>query len=128
MDFMNTLLQWLQLGTDHKYLALAIAMIGWMVSLTSDWSKFPITVPGRYQPLIAVGLGVVYKILLDHQNGTPWWRAIGEGVMIGLVTAGLYDAIIKAIFDGKIPTWMRWLSMGKRKPEQEPPPPVDPGP
>ncbi len=117
---LDTLLQLAKLFTDHKYIPIAIVLIGWLTSLTSDWSKFPITIPGRYQPLVAAGLGIVYGMLEKIDSGTVWWKAILGGLLVGLATGGLYDVVINAIFAGKVPSWLAWLSFAKLAP----PPPM----
>lgn len=118
---LDTILKILQLGTDHKYLALAIVVIGWLTSLTSDWSKFPITIPGRYQPLIAAVLGISYGVLTKIDSGTVWYKAVFMGLIVGLATGGLYDVVINAIFGGNIPSWLAWLSFAKKSPPAAPP-------
>lgn len=110
----ETILQWLQLGTEHKYLLLAVAVIGWLTSLTSDWSKFPVTVPARWQPLVAALLGVAYGVLNSIQGGVAPWRAVVGGLVVGLATAGLYDAVVKSVFGGVVPGWLAWLSLGRK--------------
>lgn len=117
----DTILKIMQLGTDHKYIPIAIIVIGWLVALTSDWSRFPINVPGRFQPLVAAMLGIAYGALHQIDGGMVWWKAIGGGLVVGLTTGGLYDVVINAVFDGNVPSWLAWLAFAKKSPPAMPP-------
>ncbi len=117
-----TILQWLQLVQDHKWnylgLVIAVTLIGWLTSMTSDWSKFPLTIPGRWQPAVAGFLGLLYAPLVAGaaamKAGTPigaaMLGAIESGVFMAALTAFLYDLVIRGVLNGTVPSWLAWLS------------------
>lgn len=111
----DTALEWVKLGTEHKWLALAVVVIGWLTSLTSDWSKFPITVPGRWQPAVAAGLGLVYGVLQKVDDGMPLQKALIGGLLVALATGGLFDLVVNGALDGRVPPWLGWLSFAKKE-------------
>lgn len=130
----GTILSWITLANDHKYkllaLCIAVPLIGWMTALTSDWSRFPVNVPARWQPAIAAGLGLVYApsiaMLAAAKAGHPVLPAllgsIEGGVFAAAMSAFLYDLVIKGICNGKVPSWLAFLALA-RKPGVNPPDP-----
>lgn len=96
----------------HKWLPLAVVVIGWLSSLTSDWSRFPVNIPDRWRPVVVIVLGQVYAGLSAVAGGTPWRQALLDGFIVSFTTMGLYDLVVKAAFGDKIPRWLSWLSFG----------------
>lgn len=121
MDF-ETIQKVLSLGTEHKYLALAVFVVSWMTAMTSDWSKCPITVPDRAKPVVVLLLAQVYPLLnaayLANQNGQPILPAVKSAAISGLLVAGgafaLFAVVVKAIYNGNPPAWLRWLAFAKK--------------
>jgi hypothetical protein len=118
--------QLLALASAHNYLALAILTIGWVLRLLSPQSKFPVTLPliaGRdARPLVGAVLGLTYGILVAHKAGEAWLPAIEHGAMTGLLTLGLFDLIVKFVWNGKAPSWIDALAgvFPKAKPPEDP--------
>jgi hypothetical protein len=96
--------------TSHHWLALAVIVIGYLVRLTAPDSKFPITIPDRWKPLVVLVLAQAYAVLVAIQGGVAVKTAIIHGVMTWLVTLGVYDVIIKAIFNGVEPKWLKYIA------------------
>lgn len=132
----KTLLALIDDVSGHKWLPLAVVVISYLVSLTNDWSKFPVTVPDRWKPVVALALGQAYAVLSATAGGTPWKLAVRDGVIAAFVTMGAYDVVVKALYGDKpIPRWLAWLSLGKmdhpaiaKKVTTPPPPPAAPPP
>lgn len=128
----QTLLQWLQLAQDHKWnylgFTIAVVVIGWLTSLTSDWSRFPLTIPGRWQPAVAGFLGLLYAPavagLAALKTGAPLRPAllasVESGVFAAAMTAFLFDLVINGFLNGNVPPWMQRLSFVKKKPAPAP--------
>lgn len=107
---MDTISQILTLATGHKWLPLAIVVVGLLVSWTSDTSKFPVNIPDRYKPLVAIVLGQAYAVLEAVQGGSSWTTAVGHGVLVALSSAGLANLISTTIFNGNVPSWLSWVT------------------
>lgn len=115
---------------EKKWLALAILVIGYITRLLSDDSKFPVSVPARFHPLVVTVLGQVLGALMMIQGGASWKVAVLTGLAVSFCTMGLFDLLVKAIFNGSPPWWIDILALvfpkssGGKLP---PPPKVPPG-
>jgi len=118
----DLLTQLAQLGTTHKWLPLAILVMSWGTALTNNWSRFPVTVPTRYQPLVVLVMGQVYGMLEAVLGGASWKNAVVSGLVASVGTMGAYDVVMKALFNGQVPPWLAWLAAAKTPP----PAPEDP--
>jgi hypothetical protein len=96
--------------TGHKWMALAIVVIGYLVLLTKNTSKFPINIPARFKPLVVIVLGQGYAVLEAINGGSPWKTAVSHGVWVAFGSMGIFDVIVNSIFNGKLPKWLAWLS------------------
>lgn len=104
--------QIVSLAMAHKWLAVAVVVIGWFTQMTRPESKFPITViSDRWRPLIAAALGIVTYTLTLRQNGETWADAALNGFKTGVFTAGFYSLVVGAIFNGKVPAWANALAL-----------------
>lgn len=108
---MQTVLVMIQDFTGHKWLPLSIVVVGYLTMLLGDTSKLPISIPDRWKPVLVIGLGQVYAILDKVQGGDSWKHAVWVGVMTAFGAMGLFDLLIKAAFDGKVPKWLQWLAL-----------------
>jgi hypothetical protein len=122
----DTLLKIIELGTGHKWLLLAIFVISWITSLTNDWSRFPITVSKRLQPVIVAGLGIAYGVLTMVQGGETWLGALQATLIASGGAYGLFAIVIKAIYNGDVPKWLGILSLAKKDDDEPPSPPTPP--
>ena len=108
---------------SHNYLGFAILVIGWLVTLLSPSSKFKLTIPTIYgrdpKPLIAAVLGMAYGVLVAHKGGEAWLPSVQHGLMTGLLTMGLFDLVVKFVFNGNAPAFMNALAMVFPKPTVE---------
>jgi hypothetical protein len=94
---------------SKQWMPVAIIAIGYLVRLTSQNSKFPINVSTRWQPVIVVALGQVYAVLVAVSSGARWDLAIEHGLETAAWTMGLFDLVVKAIWNGTEPTWLSML-------------------
>jgi hypothetical protein len=95
---------------SRAWMALAVLLVGYVTTLTSDTSKFPVNIPTRWQPVVVVVLGQVYAVLLSIQGGTPWEPSVWHGLLVSFTTMGLFDLVINGIFNGNPPSWLKWLA------------------
>lgn len=102
--------QILALITGRHWLALAVLVIAYLVRITASDSKFPVTIPDRWKPVVVLTLGQVYAALIAIQGGTAWKVAAFHGFMTALVTMGLFDVVAKALFNGREPAWFKALA------------------
>lgn len=94
-----------------KWLPLAIIVIGYLTRLLTDESKFPISVPARWRPVVVVVLGQLYGCLMLVQEGSTWKSVVVTGLVTSFVTMGLFDLLVKAIFNGQPPWWIDILAL-----------------
>lgn len=124
-----------------KWLPLAIIVIGYLTRLLTDESKFPVSVPARWRPVVVVVLGQLYGCLMLAENGATWKTVVVTGLVTSFVTMGLFDLLVKAVFNGQPPWWVDVLALifpsnptkpvdtnaakkvSKNDAETEPPPP-----
>lgn len=118
-----------------KWLPIAIIVIGYLTRLLADESKFPVSVPGRWRPVVVVVLGQLYGCLMLLAAGSTWKEAVITGLVTSFVTMGLFDLLVKAVFNGQPPWWIDILALifppaktkpvdSKNAPTEPPPGPV----
>ena len=101
----------LMLLAGRKWLLLFILIIGWLTRLFSDKSRFPATIPARWQPVVVLVLSQVYSTATAVQSGVPWRTAIVQGLLVAFMTMGLFDLVVKAFFNGNEPKWLGWIAL-----------------
>lgn len=107
----NSIMQALTLAMGHQWMPLAVLVVGWLVMACSDTSKLPISIPDRFKPLLVLVLGQVYAVLEAVQGGSAWQAAVWHGLVVAFTTMGLFDVLVKAIFNGNLPTWLQWVTL-----------------
>lgn len=120
----------LDLIAKHEWVGLAALVIGCVVRLLKEDTRFPpFALAARWRPLLALGLGIVSGALQAVSTGTPWRDAILGGVVSGVVAIAGHEAIVESIRDGKdvpLPGLTKVPSQQDRGPKPEPPTPADP--
>jgi hypothetical protein len=86
---------------DQKWTMLAALLIGLVVRLLKEDVKFLPTIPARWRPLVALGLGVVSGFLLAFQPGVSWQKAFTEGAVASFLAMGGHSVIIEALRGGR---------------------------
>jgi len=99
--------QILQAFADGKWLILAIAVITYVTRLTAPDSKFPIHIPTRWAPVVALALGQVLAVLQVVAGGTTAPRAVFNGAVVSFMSMGSFDIVAKAIMGDQ--PWPQWL-------------------
>jgi hypothetical protein len=85
----------------HAWPLVAALVIGFLVRIgKDDVSSLP-TIPKRFRPLVALGLGLVSGACDAIVRGTPWKQALGMGLVSSFLAMGGHDVIIEAIRGGK---------------------------
>lgn len=107
----SIVLQFFQDVTGHKWLPLAILVVGYLTTIVSDTSKIPISIPDRFKPLLVIVLGQAYAVLQVISTGTPWLHAVWVGLMTSFGSMGLFDIVFKLIFPNGPPKWIAWISL-----------------
>jgi hypothetical protein len=108
--------QILALAKAHSWVALAALIIGLLVRLVRDDSTvawFPITIPSRWRPLIALGLGMVSGVLNQLIAKVDWPSAIVGGVVSAVTAMGGHAILINALRNGR--------ELGEKKTEAKAP-------
>lgn len=91
-----------QFVLEQKWLPLAIFIVGYLVRLTNDDSKFPITVPQQWHPVVALFVAQVYGVLVAWPN---WHPAVQPALIVALAVLA-----VKAHYNGNDPEWFKWLA------------------
>lgn len=115
----------LALLAGRKWLPLIVLLIGWATRLLSDKSRFPVSVPTRWQPVIVLALSTLYATGTAVVSGASWRDAAVHAFVVACVTMGAFDLLVKAVFDGKEPTWLGWIALVFPKPAGTGTPPTD---
>lgn len=105
------ILQLFQDVTGHKWMPLAILVIGYVSTLVSDTSRMPFNIPDRWKPVFVVVLGQAYGALQAIGSGAQVWPTVYHGLVTAFVTMGLFDFVVKAVFNGDLPKWLAWLAL-----------------
>lgn len=108
--------------SEHKWLGVAVIVLGMVVRLLKSDTKLPINIPQRWLPLATIVLGQAYSVCQMIASGMAWKPAVMQGLKVSLLTMGLFDVVVKAVFNGKdLPVWLGWLL----KPADPTDPPAD---
>lgn len=102
----DTISKVLALATDKKYAAITVIVLGYLTSLTSDWSKFPISIPRRWQPVVPLVLGFFLAAATAIAGGKAPAEAFEDAGIVALTTLGAFAVVIKAIYNGNVPPWL----------------------
>lgn len=89
------------LVSAHKWVALCALLIGFIVRLLKSDTTLPVTVPAKWRPWIAMGLGLVGGILEHVANGTAWGEAVTAGLLAGALPILGHQLGIESLRDGK---------------------------
>lgn len=94
----------------HAWIPVAVLVVGYLVRLTADDTKFPVTIAPQWHPVIAIGLADLLILL----KAWPDWRAALNPAML----IALGALIGKAYYANKPePAWLVWLAAVVPMPE-----------
>jgi len=102
------------LALQHKWIAVSALVIGAFVRLLKSDGPIPINVPARWRPVLALVLGLASAALAQVANGTPWRRALTEGLLAGVIAIVGHDVLVEGVRGGKE------IPMGKAAPTPKP--------
>jgi len=91
---------------SKQWMPMAILVIGYLVRLTSQQSKFPLNIPTRWQPIVVLALGQVYAVMVSVSGGGAWGPSALHGLEVAVWTMGLFDVVVKAVWNGNTPPWL----------------------
>jgi hypothetical protein len=121
----------LQLLTDamgNHWGPLMVLISSWAVQLLTQASSFPISLPASWNTnvwkpvvvvIVSVAQGVIVSIVQGHSDPV---HAVLLGLQTAMWTMGLWALTIKAIYNGKPPQWLNYLSLIFPTPQPLPPP------
>jgi hypothetical protein len=93
---------YLDLIERHEWPALAALIIGLIVRLLKEDTRFPpFAFPARWRPFFALGLGALSGALQAVSTGTPWGEALLGGVISGALAIAGHGAIVDALRNGR---------------------------
>lgn len=75
-------------------------VVGLVVRLLKSDTPLP-TVPARYRPFLALGLGAVGGALDALASGTPWQQAVLGGISAALAAMVGHEVIVEQLFGGR---------------------------
>lgn len=84
---------------DHAWPIVAAVVIGGLVRMVKS-DAIPITVPARWRPVLALGLGLASGACDAIIRGTDWHEALGMGLLSSFVAMGGHDVLIEALRGG----------------------------
>lgn len=93
--------QLIELWTSGRWVLLAAVIVGFLVRLTKDDTKFPVDLPPKARPYVAIALGAVLMSLEAVTAGKPWREAIARGIIAGAVAIIAHTFGIQWLRDGK---------------------------
>lgn len=93
--------QLVDLLANNKWLAATALAIGIVVRLMKTDVKFTPSIPPRWRPLVALGLGIVGGVVDAAARGTPWRRAVLGGVVAAGVAIATHDVAIASLLNGR---------------------------
>ncbi|HLV68037.1 MAG TPA: hypothetical protein VKY73_19600 [Polyangiaceae bacterium] len=91
----------LGLALEHRWVAFAALIIGAVVRVLKSDSPLPITVPAKWRGWLAIGLGIVAGVLEAIAGGTPWARALAEGLAAAVLAIAGHELGIESLRGGK---------------------------
>lgn len=110
----------IELANQHKWWALAATVIGLTVRLLKNDGPIPITIPAKYRPWLAIGLGIVAGCIEKISMGTPWKTALVGGLVAGFAAISGHQLLVESARGGR--------EIGESKPafikRSLPPPPL----
>lgn len=86
----------------QKWLPLAIFIVGYLVRITADDSKFPVNIPPQWHAVTALVVAQVYGVLVVWPN---WHPAVQPAIIVAIGVLA-----VKAHFNGNEPAWFVWLA------------------
>jgi hypothetical protein len=93
---------YLDLIAKHEWVALAALVIGCIVRMMKEDTRFPpFAVPARWRPFLALGLGVLSGMLQAVSTGTPWRDALVGGVVSGALAIAGHGWVVDGVRNGK---------------------------
>jgi hypothetical protein len=110
------ILQIFEDATGSKWGPLMILVSGWIVQLLSEDSSFPISLPASWNSNVWKPVTVVVASTLQAgvlsvvQGHTDPVHAILLGLRTAMWSMGIWALFIKAIYNGKPPQWLNYLS------------------
>jgi hypothetical protein len=118
---------YLNLIAKHEWVGLAALLIGLVVRLLKEDTRFPpFALPARWRPALALGLGAASGALQAVSTGTPWRDALLGGIVSGSLAIAGHGAIVDSARNGKdvpLPGLTKGASPAPRsKPEPSTPP------
>ncbi|WP_394844032.1 DUF4231 domain-containing protein [Pendulispora brunnea] len=97
---MNSLDELLTLAAQGKWIVVGAIVIGAIVRLLKSDTPLP-TVPSQWRPWLALGLGAVAGILQAVAAGTPWQKALIDGLVSALTAIAGHDLLIESLRGGR---------------------------
>lgn len=107
----NDIFQVLQDIQSKKWLALAVLVLGYLSTLFSNASRFPVNIPERFRPLLVILFGQGYAVVEAVASGENWQPAVGHGIVLAFMTLGLGTVLEHVIFPNGLPTWLSWAKV-----------------
>lgn len=110
------------------WLPLSVLVVGFVARLLKSDTKIPINIPARWQPFLVLFLGQAAAILtsLEHVGAGLWLPVLAKGLFTALITMGLFDVLVKAVFNGKdLPSFLSFLLKAEAVVRGEAPPAGD---
>lgn len=101
MDPHAVLEQSIDLVRDNKWWALAALLIGFVVRMLKSDGPIPITLPAKWRPWLAVGLGIVAGVVEKISTGTPWKNAIVGGLVAAFVAISGHQLFVESARGGR---------------------------
>ena len=84
----------------HKWLGATALVIGFLVRLLKSDTPLP-TLPARFRPWLALGLGALSAMVDSRVNGTDWRTALVAGLGAGLVAIMGHDTVVESLRNGR---------------------------
>jgi len=91
----------LTLIQQHKWFALAALAIGLVVRLLKSDGPIPFTLPAKWRPWLAVGLGIVAGVLEKAGTGVAWREAVLGGVLAAFAAISGHQLLVESLRGGR---------------------------
>ncbi len=119
-----------ELVLAHKWMAATAVAIALVIRLLKSDTKIPINVPPRARIWLVLALGVASSVLDKVATGTPWTKAIVNGLVGAFIAVIGHETVIASIRSGKeipVPGLMvPGASPSPGAPPTIPPAPIEP--
>lgn len=86
---------------EHRWVAACALVIGAIVRVLKSDTPLPFTVPAKWRGWLAIGLGIVAGALEAVAGGTPWARALAEGLTAALIAITGHELGVESLRGGK---------------------------